>query len=102
LEFYKTKMTEILKNIRSDQRCLFYSQMPGGNKIISFRACFIDIIDNTFRARHVACQTHINYNNCGMLTMPKSRIIKVETLEDITCQQVLLPSEILLEIDELV
>jgi len=37
-----------------------------------------------------------------MLTMPKSRIIKVETLEDITCQQVLLPSEILLEIDELV
>ena len=95
-------MTDLFKNIRSGQRCLFHSQMPGGNEIISFRASFIDIFDNTFRAKQVACQTRINYNNCGMLTMPKSWIIKVETLDDITCQQVLLPSEILLEIDGLV
>jgi len=99
LEFYKNKMTDLFKNIRSDQRCLFYSQMPGGNKIISFRASFIDIFDNTFRAKQVVCQTHRNYNNCGMLTMPKSWIIKVETLDDITSEQILLPSEILLEID---
>jgi hypothetical protein len=73
--------------------------MPGGNKIISFRASFIDIFDNTFRAKQVVCQTHRNYNNCGILTMPKSWIIKVETLDDITSEQILLPSEILLEID---
>jgi hypothetical protein len=34
--------------------------------------------------------------------MPESWIIKVETLDDITCGKILLPSEILLEIDELV
>jgi len=98
-KFIKNKMTEILKNIRSGQRCLFYSQMPGGNEIISFRACFIDILDNTFRAKQVVCKTHINYNNCGMLTMPKSWITKVETMDDITCEKALLPSDILLEID---
>lgn len=92
-------MTDIFKNIRSDQRCLFHSQMPGGNEIISFRASFIDIFDNTFRAKQVVCETHRNYNNCGMLTMPKSWITKVETLDDITSEQILLPSEILLEID---
>ena len=73
--------------------------MPGGNEIISFRASFIDIFDNTFRAKQVVCETHRNYNNCGMLTMPKSWITKVETLDDITSEQILLPSEILLEID---
>ena len=92
-------MTDLFKNIRSGQRCLFHSQMPGGNEIISFRASFIDILDNTFRAKQVVCKTHRNYNNCGMLCMPKSWITKVETLDDITGEQILLPSEILLEID---
>lgn len=92
-------MTEIFKNIRSDQRCLFYSQMPGGNKIISFRASFIDIIKYTLRLKNVECNTHAHYNNCGMLCMPAGWIIKVETLDDITSEQILLPSEILLEID---
>lgn len=92
-------MTEIFKNIRSNQRCLFYSQMPGSEEIVSFRANYIDIIHNTFRAKQVVCETHRNYNNCGMLCMPKSWIKKVETLDDITGEQILLPSEILLEID---
>ena len=95
-------MTEIFKNIRLDQRCLFHSQMPGGDEIISFRATFIDIINNTFRAKQVVCKTHRNYNNCGMLCMPKSWITKVETLDNITGGKILLPSEILLEIDGLV
>jgi hypothetical protein len=92
-------MTDIFKNIRSDQRCLFHSQKPGSEEIISFRASFIDILNYTLRVKQVVCQTHRNYNNCGMLTMPKSWITKVETLDDITGEKLLLPSEILLEID---
>ena len=95
-------MTDIFKNIRSDQRYLFHSQMPGDKEIISFRANFIDIINNTFQAKQVACQTHEHCNNCGILFMPKEWIIKVETLDDITDGKILLPSEILLEIDRLV
>jgi hypothetical protein len=76
--------------------------MPGGDEIISFRATFIDINNNTFRAKQVVCETHKNYNNCGMLCMPKSWITKVETLDNITGGKILLPSEILLEIDGLV
>ncbi len=93
-------MTEILKNIRKDQRCLFYSQMPGGQEIISFRANYIDIINKyTLRLENVECNTHMHYNNCGMLCMPAGWIKKVETLDDITCEKALLPSDILLEID---
>jgi hypothetical protein len=76
--------------------------MPGDNEIISFRASFIDIINNTFRAKQVVCQTHEHLNNCGMLIMPHDWIKKVETLDDITDGKILLPSEILLEIDMLV
>jgi hypothetical protein len=78
---------------------LFHSQKPGSEEIISFRASFIDILNYTLRVKQVVCQTHRNYNNCGMLTMPKSWITKVETLDDITGEKLLLPSEILLEID---
>jgi len=72
--------------------------MPG-NEIVSFRASFIDIIKYTLRLKHVECNTHTHYNNCGMLCMPASWITKVKTLDDITCEKALLPSEILLEID---
>ena len=92
-------MTDLFKHIQSDQRCLFHSQMPGGNEIISFRASFIDILKYTLRVKQVVCQTHRNYNTWGLLTIPICWITKVETLDDITGEKLLLPSEILLEID---
>jgi hypothetical protein len=80
---------------KKDQRYLFYNIQNN----ISFRACFLDIIGTTLR---VTKYQNDDTNHCmaGWVTMPLEWIGKVETLEQITNNQLLLPSEILIEIDE--
>jgi hypothetical protein len=93
-------MTTLFKEIKSGQRCLFYTRYLGGEtEIIMFRANFIDIINKTLRVNKVDCQQNRSYNQGGLLTMPLAWVIKIETLDDITCEKILLPSEIMIDID---
>ena len=92
-------MLEINKNIQSNHRYLFHSQMPGTEKIILFKADFIDIIDKTLRVKNVYCDTEKSYHNCGIMSIPYSWIIKIDTLNDIISNDIILPTDILLNIN---
>jgi hypothetical protein len=93
-------MTMLFKDIESGQRCLFYTRHLGQEtEIIMFRANFIDIIDTTLRVNKVDCQQNRSYHQGGLLTMPLAWVTKIETLDDITYEKILLPSEIMLDID---
>jgi len=85
------------KMCKPGQRYLFYDRQRN----IQFRACFLDIIRHTLRLTKYQKK---EYDSCmsGMLTMPLGWIEKVETLEIITESNLLIPSEILIEIDEFV
>ena len=79
---------------RPGQRYLFYDQQ--NNK--QFRACFLDVINVTLRVT----KYEINDSNkywAGMVTMPLEWIEKADTLDTITKEQILLPQEIMIEID---
>ena len=90
----------LFKDIKSGQRCLFYKKHLGGEtETIMFRANFIDIINTTLRVNKVDCQQNRSYHQGGLLTMPLAWVIKIETLYDITYEKVLIPSEIMLDID---
>jgi hypothetical protein len=92
-------MTSLFKHIKSGQRCLFYTKHLGGEtEIIMFRANFIDIINKTLRVNKVDCQQNRSYQG-GLLTMPLAWVINIESLDDITCEKLLMPSEIILDID---
>lgn len=75
-------------------RYLFYDRENN----IQFRACFLDVIRNTLRVTKYQVD---NTNKCmaGMVTIPLGWIEKAETLEIITKNKLILPSEILIEID---
>ena len=82
------------KSCRPGERYLFYDRQRN----IKFRACFLDIINKTLRLTKYTKEGY----NCpmgGMLTMPLGWIEKVETLETIVDGDLLIPSEILIEID---
>ena len=85
-----------LSNLKLGQRYLFYKNTPNNTQII-FKANFIDIINNTLRVNEY--YENDIYVNSVMVTMPISWIKKVETLNEITNKQLLLPEEILLIID---
>ena len=94
-------MTTVFENIKSGQRYLFYKKDMVGQKtkIIKFRANFIDIINTTLLVDKVECQEKRAIHNCGLLTLPVDWVIKIETLDDITSEKLLLPSEIIVDID---
>jgi len=75
-------------------RYLFYDKE---NKR-QFRACFLDVIRNTLRVTKYQVDD-TNHFMSGLITMPLEWIEKAETLEIITDKKLLLPSEILIEID---
>ena len=86
-------MTELFKNVKPGQRCLFYMRNKGQSDTM-LRANFIKIIHNrTVLLNNVECE------HCGILVTPLEYIVKIETLDDITHNQLLIPSEIMLEID---
>jgi hypothetical protein len=94
-------MTEIFKNIIPGQRCLFYKKEFGNdNKIVKFRADFVDIINLTLRLTKFYCEERKQHIQCNILTMPIEWIVKIETLEDIIQNNNIAPSDILLEIDK--
>ncbi len=94
-------MSELFKNIISEQRYLFYQKDLGNDKkIVKFRADFIDIINTTLRLTKFYCEERKTYMHGGLVTMPVAWIVKIETLEDILENNYLVPSDILLEIDK--
>ena len=82
------------KMCRKGHRYLFYDIQ--NNK--QFRACFLDVIRNTLRVTKYERDDSCDYM-AGMVTMPLGWIEKADTLEIITKDKLLLPSEILIEID---
>ena len=87
-------MSELFKNVKPGQRCLFYMRNTHGQSDIMLRANFIKIIHNrTVLLNNVECE------HCGILVTPLGDIVKIETLDDIVYKKILIPSEIMLEID---
>jgi hypothetical protein len=84
-----------LSNLKAGHRYLFYKQYDQ-NPIIQFRATFIDIIDGTT----LRVSSHTEHLDSLMVTIPTNWIINVETLDEITKKQMVLPEDILLLIDE--
>ena len=99
-------MAELFKNIKPGQRCLFYALKPGQSRNTSitetamFRANIVQIVNGTtLNANNIDCKESCVYQTRGILCMPLGWIVKVETLDDIVCEKLLIPSEIMLEID---
>ena len=86
------------KNLRPGQRYLFYQHRPHEENTTIFRANFVALYEKT--------QTLIINNSeterCAntQVSIPFNWITKIKTLEDITKGKSILPSEILLIIDE--
>jgi len=91
-------MEKTKKNLRPGQRYLFYEKQPYEENETIFRANFVIlyertqtlIINNSERERWANTQ----------ISIPLGWITKIKTLEDITNGKSILPSEILLIIDE--
>ena len=95
-------MSELFKNIIPGQRYLFYQKDLGNdNKIVKFRADFIDIINSTLRLTKFYCEERKVFINSRLLTMPLGWIVKIESLEDILENEVLLPKKYLLPENEI-
>lgn len=84
-----------LSNLITGHRYLFSKQYDQ-NPIIQFRATFIDIIDGTT----LRVSSHTEHKDSIMVTMPTHWIVNVETLDEITKKQIVLPEDILLVIDD--
>jgi hypothetical protein len=82
------------KMCRPGQRYLFYDRQ--NNK--QFRACFLDVINVTLRVTKYE-KNDSNKYLAGMVTMPLGWIEKADTLDMIVEGKVLLPEEIMIDID---
>ena len=82
------------KMCRPGQRYLFYDQK--NNK--QFRACFLDVINITLRVTKYE-KNDSNKYLAGMVTMPLGWIEKADTLDMIVEGKILLPEEIMIDID---
>ena len=99
-------MAELFKNVKPGQRCLFYALKPGQprdtalTETAKFRANVVQIVNGTtLNANNIVCKESCVYQTRGMLCMPLGWILKLETFDDIVCEKLLIPSEIMLEID---
>lgn len=82
------------KMCRPGQRYLFYDRQ--NNK--QFRACFLDVINVTLRVTKYE-KNDSNKYLAGMVTMPLGWIEKADTLDMIVEGKILLPEEIMIDID---
>jgi hypothetical protein len=99
-------MAELFKNVKPGQRCLFYALRPGQTRDIEikdaamFRANVVQIVNGTtLNINNLDCQEYCVYQTPGTVSMPLGWIMKVEILDDIVYEKLLIPSEIMLEID---
>ena len=99
-------MAELFKKVKPGKRCLFYAIRPGQprdtalTETAKFRANVVQIVNGTtLNANNIDCKEYCVYQTRGILCMPLGWIVKIETLDDIVCEKLLIPSEIMLEID---
>lgn len=99
-------MSELFKNVKPGQRCLFYALKPGQSRDTAikdtamFTANVVRIVNGTtLNANNIVCKESCVYQTRGMLCMPLGWILKLEILHHITDNQLLIPSEIMLEIE---
>jgi len=99
-------MSELFKNVKPGQRCLFYAVKPGQSRdtaikdTVMFTANVVRIVNGTtLNANNIVCKESCVYQTLGMLCMPLGWILKLEILDHITDNQLLIPSEIMLEIE---
>jgi hypothetical protein len=99
-------MSELFKNVKPGQRCLFYAVKPGQSRDTAikdtamFTANVVRIVNGTtLNANNIVCKESCVYQTRGMLCMPLGWILKLEILDHITDNQLLIPSEIMLEIE---
>ena len=99
-------MAELFKNVKPGQRCLFYALKPGQSRDIAikdtaiFSANVVQIVNGTtLNANNIDCKESCVYQSRGMLCMPLGWIVKLEILDDIIDNQLLIPTEIKLEIE---
>jgi hypothetical protein len=80
------------------QRYLFHKQSPNHEQTM-FRANYIDVIGNTLRvSKRQVISSPSYYDNSVMVTMPLEWISKIESLDE-TLADILIPDDILLQID---
>jgi hypothetical protein len=89
-----------LKSLQTGQRYLFYfsNNASEEHKNNNFRADFLDIINKTLRVTKYQ-KDEYGLHMSGMVTMPLDWIEKVESLDNITLNKMIIPSEICIEID---
>ena len=99
-------MAELFKNVKPGQRCLFYALKPGQSRDTAikdtamFTANVVRIVNGTtLNANNIECKESCVYQTRGMLCMPLGWILKLEILDDIVCEKLLIPSEIMLDIE---
>ena len=87
--------------LRKGQRYLFHKKIKKNEEkgIILFRANFIDIINDTLRVTNHE-EELLSGHKKNIRTMPIDWIDKVETLEEIIESETILPSDVLLIIDD--
>jgi hypothetical protein len=88
--------SKLIKN----QRYLFYKKsFKDNHQIVFFRANYMDILGTTLRVFNYEDDENKLKHNKNMRTLPLEWIVKIETLDEITYHSLLLPSDILVEID---
>ena len=85
----------IMEKLRQGQRYLFHMNRPFINDAESFRANVVKVYSKTLVVN--CCETERNRNT--QVSMPLKWVKRADTLEDIVCDNPILPSEILLLID---
>jgi hypothetical protein len=91
-------MEETKNNLRRGQRYLFYHHAPHEENTTIFRANFVTLYEKSQTLIINNSETEKSKN--ALISIPFNWITKIKTLEDITNGKSILPSEILLIIDE--
>jgi hypothetical protein len=85
----------MMENLRQGQRYLFHMNQPFIDDVESFRANVVKVYSKTLVVN--CCDTE--RNRITQVSMPLEWVKRADTLEDIVCENPILPSEILLLID---
>lgn len=94
----KYSVTIFSTKMVSGQRCLFYYKTNNGNEL-TFRANFDLIYCDTVYLNNTDCSACSELHNCKILATQLDKITKIQTLPDILQKNIIIPPDILLEID---
>ena len=76
-----------------------YQYADEGTSIFPHKQLVQIVNGTTLNANNIDCKEYCVYQTRGILCMPLGWILKLEILDDIVCEKLLIPSEIMLEIE---